>query len=306
MTALSSPACEPSDLVAEPTADAAAANPDVPQSRWSRRRATEMVAALDLAVAIAAGVMPALILDVGAAIDWRHVIQASIVGAILTLICISARNTYEPSRIHDFPVDAKALLADVAIGVCPVSGLGVPAALEGGTWLLWHLTWIGCGFAMVLAVHVASRGILGRLVRAGRFDRRVAVFGAGPIAKRLHDYMATNDHGMRFAGLYDDRGLDRVDPLGLPLLGKLNDLVAAARAGGLDQIIIALPQLADRRISDIAARFAGLPASVHIVTHLASDIIDESSAGNVSHIGPVGLLDIAPERITSSPAVIAA
>ena len=266
--------------------------------RWSRRRAVDIVAAVDLAAAVMAGILPALILDLGesATLDWRHIVQASIVGAVLTLICLTARNTFDPARIHDFAVAPKALLCDIAIGVCPVSGLALPSGLDGANWWLWHAIWIGAGSAFLVAIHAGAHVALISFTAAGRFDRRVAIFGAGPIALRLHDYIAGHDHGVRFAGLYDDRGIDRVDTLGLTIAGKLSDMIEAARGGGIDQIVIALPQLADRRIADIAQKCDGLPATVHIVTHLASDIIGEVRATTVSRIGPVGLLDIYGKR----------
>ena len=306
MSTASNVSCDPVTFASVEPAAAAATVPSITAGtrmancnrRWSRRRAVDTVAALDLAAAVLAGILPALILDLGesAVLDWRHVVQASIVGAILTLICLTARNTFDPARIHDFPVAPKALLCDIAIGVCPVSGLALPSGLDGANWWLWHAIWIGAGCAFLVAIHEAAHVALARFTAAGRFDRRVAIFGAGPIALRLHDYIAGHDHGVRFAGLYDDRGIERVDTLGLTITGKLSDMIESARGGDIDQIVIALPQLADRRIADIAQKCDGLPATVHIVTHLASDIVDEVRATTVSRIGPVGLLDINGKR----------
>ena len=98
-------------------------------ARWSRRRAVDIVAAVDLAAAVMAGILPALILDLGesATVDWRHIVQASIVGAVLTLICLTARNTFDPARIHDFAVAPKALLLRYRHRCVP--GLGSCAAV---------------------------------------------------------------------------------------------------------------------------------------------------------------------------------
>ena len=178
--------------------------------RWSRRRAVDIVAAVDLAAAVMAGILPALILDLGefATLDWRHIVQASIVGAVLTLICLTARNTFDPARIHDFAVAPKALLCDIAIGVCPVSGLALPSGLDGANWWLWHAIWIGAGSAFLVAIHAGAH------VALVSFTAAAASIAASPSSAparllcELHDYIAGHDHGVRFAGLYDDRGID--------------------------------------------------------------------------------------------------
>jgi Undecaprenyl-phosphate glucose phosphotransferase len=74
--------------------------------------------------------------------------------------------------------------------------------------------------------------------------------------------------------------------------GRLDDLIEAGRAGRIDQIVIALPQSADRRAAEVARKLTQLPVSLHVVTHIASDLVDASAANRVSNLGPVGLLDV--------------
>jgi putative colanic acid biosynthesis UDP-glucose lipid carrier transferase len=99
--------------------------------------------------------------------------------------------------------------------------------------------------------------------------------------------------GIQFAGVFDDRiGQDRLNPEGLAVRGRLDDLIAAGLKGEFDQVIVALPQSADRRGAEIAKRLEHLPVSLHVVTHIESDLIDTSRAASVSSLGPVGLLDV--------------
>jgi putative colanic acid biosynthesis UDP-glucose lipid carrier transferase len=135
--------------------------------------------------------------------------------------------------------------------------------------------------------------LLSRFTAAGRFDTRVAVFGAGVIARRVHDYLADPKLGIGFVGVYDDRqGQDRLNPEGLDVSGRLDDLIEAGRAGRVDQIIIALPQAADRRAAEVAKKLEQLPVSLHVVTHIASDLVDRVALHRVSSLGPVGMLDV--------------
>lgn len=261
--------------------------------RFSRERAMDAVAALDLAAVTACGILPAYALAAPEAAhgDLRQVVQVSLVGAILTVICLSSRKIYDASLTHALPVRAKEILVNLTIGILPLSGLA-GAGLSGGHGLLWQAQWLAASFVCLLAGHWLARAVLAWLTARGYFDRRVAVFGAGVIARRLFDHAGNKAYGIRFAGLYDDRNDGRVDPLGITILGRLEECVAAAEQGRFDQVVIALPAAADRRIATIAAKFDAAPVSVHVVTHLATDFIDGPRSLEVSHIGPVGLLDV--------------
>ena len=158
---------------------------------------------------------------------------------------------------------------------------------------VWYGTWMSASFTCILGARIVARLILARMADAGRFDTRVAVFGAGPVARRVDDYLTRNKLGISFVGTYDDRiGGDRVNPDGLTVNGKLKDLIELGRKGLVDQIIIALPQSADQRMAMIAAKLEQLPVSIHMVTHLASDLVEAGPAHKVSSLGSVGLLDV--------------
>ena len=88
------------------------------------------------------------------------------------------------------------------------------------------------------------------------------------------------------------------------MAGKLNELIAAARNDEIDRIIIALPQSAGERIAMIARKLEHLPVSLHIVTHIASDLMDAQPQHLVSSLGSVGLLDVKSKPMSGwSPVV---
>ena len=265
------------------------------RGHMSRQAAVDALAGLDLLAITLAGVLPGLLYihGSGTGLDWQHIGQASVIAGILTVLCLKSGDAYDASRVHDLPVQPGRIAANVAISVAAMMGLGLPATLSHADLWLWLAVWFGAGTGLVVALHAMARAVLRRWTRAGRFDRRVAVFGAGPIARRIHDHIAGNDLGVRFAGVWDDRKDEaRLEPMGLVVAGRLADLVDKARHGSVDQVIIALPQAADGRIADIARRFDDTGASVHIVTHIASDVVGRPKAHNVSTIGHVGLLDV--------------
>jgi lipopolysaccharide/colanic/teichoic acid biosynthesis glycosyltransferase len=173
-----------------------------------------------------------------------------------------------------------------------VHGLGLPFhASEPHLWV-WYFVWASLSYLLLLLNRTIAHVVLKRLAAAGHFDERVAVFGAGPIARRVRDHLVDPSSRLAFAGMYDDRPESRINPEGLAIAGRLNDLIAAAHAGKVDRIIVALPAAAEGRITGIAKRLESAPASVHIVTHLQSDLVEARPNHAVSALGPVGMLDV--------------
>lgn len=286
------------------TADAATANKsdslnDIEsrpvQRRYSRQVAADMVAIGDIIAMVVGGLLPALIYAVvgKVAIDQILVMQSVLVAGFITHLCLRFRGMYDTSRMDAFPQDPMELMIGIICGMIGVLGIGLPLALRNMHIAVWYAAWLSASFSLVLYCRILSRRILASMAEAGRFDERIAVFGAGNIARRVHDYLKTPGLGVYFAGVFDDRvGQDRLNPEGLTVAGKLEDLIAICREGKVDRIIVALPQAADQRVSLIAKKFEDLPVSTHIVTHIASDLVESDIKHNVSNLGPIGLLDV--------------
>lgn len=263
--------------------------------RLSRQVSADVVAICDILAMVLGGLLPALIYAVAGkvAIDQVMVMQSVLVAGFISHLCLRFRGMYETSHMESFPLDPFELMIAVICGMVGVLGIGLPLALRNMHIAVWYTAWVSASFCLILYGRMMSRSILAKLAKQGRFDERIAVFGAGQIARRVHDYLKTPGVGIHFAGVFDDRvGQDRLNPEGLEVTGKLEDLITACREGTIDRIIVALPQAADQRVSKIIEKFADLPVSTHIVTHIASDLVDGDISHKVSNLGPVGLLDL--------------
>jgi len=278
-----------------------------PAKRWSRKVAFDVLAIAEGTSVFLGAAVPAFIYgSVGNVVtNWGLLAQSSFAAALITHLYLRYWNQYDTSRIHDLPLNPACLLAALFVGLTAMAGLGLPHALENGHVGIWLLTWISASFTFLVMTRGIAQAVLAKMTAAGRFDQRVAVFGAGNIARRVHDHLGTPGLGIQFAGLFDDRaGQERINAEGLPVAGRIEHLIAAARNEEIDQIIIALPQAAGSRVSLIARKFEHLPVSVHIVTHIASDLMEARPQHLVSSLGPVGLLDVKPKPLTGwSPLV---
>jgi Undecaprenyl-phosphate glucose phosphotransferase len=263
--------------------------------RWSRRIAADAVAVADMLAVVMGGILPAAVYASYGNIrmDWTLVIQSSLVAAFIVQVCYRSWGLYDTRRMDAFPQDPAALLIGLLVGIVGVLGLSLPRALGSVHMWVWYSAWLSASYTLVLVVRIAARIVLAHFARDGRFEQTVAVFGAGPIARRVKEHLSDDSLGIHFAGVYDDRaGDERINPEGLIVAGKLEDLIKAAREERIDQIVVALPQAADRRMADVARKLEQLPVSVHIVTHIATDIVETPRAHKVSSIGSVGLMDV--------------
>ncbi len=234
----------------------------------------------------------------GLEIKWMVVVKAAVLVALVHHACMRLWNMYDESRLNDFPVYPLRLLASLTLATFAALGIGIPFTVAEVHLWIWYASWISASFTLILASRIAARAVLARMTAAGRFDMRVAVFGAGEIARRVKDHLQAEGTGIRFVGVFDDRPRDRLDADGLDIKGRLDDLIGMGRNGKIDQIVIALPQSADRRMSMIADKLQQLPVSIHMVTHIASDLVEQGPAHKVSSLGSVGLLDVKGKPLT--------
>ena len=282
-------------------------SPAVAPVRWSRRIAADIVGFVDVAAIVGGGMVPALIYagSGGLSVNWMKYLQLCLVSAMIVYGCLRNFGMYDTNRMHDFPTDARRLAGSLGIAFLAMLGLGSPFAPNDVHLWVWYGAWITISFVLQLNTRHLARAILARMTVTGAFDASVAVYGSGAIARRVHDHLGNPALGIRFAGLYDDRAdSKRIDGQGPEVRGRLDDLIARARKGEIDQIIVALPQAADQRTQQIARRLEQLPCSLHVVTHISSDLVDEAALHRVSSLGPVGLLDVKPKPLADWSRVV--
>lgn len=289
---LTAPAAAGTAGVTGAPADAA----NIPVSRrLSRQVAADTVAIGDMVAVALGGLLPALIYAVVGNVKLNQfvVVQSCMLAAFIAHLCLRYRGMYDTSRMDQFPQKPIELFIAIICGLTGVLGIGLPIVLEKLHIVVWYAAWISASLTLILLNRLAARAILRALSNEGRFDQRVAVFGAGPVARRVHDFLLQPKLGIFFSGVYDDRdGDNRVNTEGLAISGSLSDLIDECRAGRVDRIVIALPATANERMASIVTKFDNLPVSTSIVTHIASDLMETDIAHNVSSIGPIGLLDV--------------
>lgn len=97
---------------------------------------------------------------------------------------------------------------------------------------VWIATWYAAAFFALFGERLVLSLLVNSWIREGRLNRRTVVVGGGHQAEELIKALeASNDTDIRIAGIFDDRGNDRVSPIvsGYPKLGNIDELIRFAR-----------------------------------------------------------------------------
>jgi len=204
----------------------------------------------------------------------EHVYALCAAAGTYLLIRIS-RHAYRRTLVNLFDHEADTVidaLASVLIASALVWQFGLIESFSRGITILYLIA-----FSICL---LASRPVVRRMVRhlagSGAIEQRIVFYGADPdsIAMIRKVIEATDLPHLRFLGVADDR--PRVKSIdGLPLIGGLDDVLALARRGDLDQVLFCVPNLPRQRLQDIIEELSNVSVDVAVVPaeaiHLAPD-----------------------------------
>jgi FlaA1/EpsC-like NDP-sugar epimerase len=124
---------------------------------------------------------------------------------------------------------------------------------------VWMLAWIFAAVGMQLVGRCLLEIAAQRGRQAGFLARNIAVFGAGNEGQQLvAKLQRSQDKSIAIRGIFDDRK-SRVSRTihGLSVLGTSDDLLRFARQVRIDDVIIALPLDAERRLKTLFEKLKG-------------------------------------------------
>ncbi len=134
------------------------------------------------------------------------------------------------------------------------------------------IAWVFATLLSVIGARGAMTGFICRLRRSGRLNQRVAIYGATALGVNLRDHIDSRTSlTLDVVGFYDERSAARLkDQLaGLPYRGGLDALTADIRAGGVDQVIIALPWSEEIYVRKVISRLTLTPVRIRLLPDAA-------------------------------------
>jgi Undecaprenyl-phosphate glucose phosphotransferase len=187
------------------------------------------------------------------------------VGVLFLLV---ATGSYDKSAI-DNPIRqvTKLLLYSLVIGGTE-AGLLVAMHLDSAfEWPLnGPINIVSVSVMIMCLTRIMMNSVLLTAARTGTISRNVAIVGAGDHGAMLLDSISQRkEPWTRIIGIFDDRLSRASDQIrSKDVLGTIDDLVHLSRLERIDEIVVALPWGAEKRLLQILDRLKVIPANVRL------------------------------------------
>lgn len=200
--------------------------------------------------------------------DAHSTVYSSTV-VVITLLTVSG---FHVAGLHAFEAitsPRRELKKIAAICAALVVGLvAVAFALKVSSYFsrLWVFAWFCTMLLGLSLVRLFWYGFLLQLARSERLTRNIAIVGAGEHGARLITLMqAQAAPWNQIIGLFDDRTSRVPTAIGpYRVLGNTDRLIEYGRGNRLDDILIALPWWAEKRLLEVVHKLRVLPVNIHL------------------------------------------
>ena len=155
----------------------------------------------------------------------------------------------------------------------------------------WALAWIIAAPILLLTGRCLLQSTLATRARGGYFVRNVAIVGAGSEGRRLIARLQEGqDKSVVICGVFDDRKSRLPGPVcGLAVLGTTDDLLSFARHAPIDEVVIALPLDAHRRLKSLCDKMKALAIDVRLSIEPLAETFQFRGMG---YVGGVPVLEV--------------
>src|SRR5437588_1353658 len=155
----------------------------------------------------------------------------------------------------------------------------------------WVLAWIITTPVLLLIGRSLLHSAAATWAPSGYLARRIAIVGAGNEGQRLIARLRDGqDKSVVILGVFDDRKSRLpASVCGLPVRGTTDDLLRFARHAPIDEVIIALPLDAERRLSSLCDKMKALAIDVRLSLEPLAETFRVSG---MSYVGNVPVLEV--------------
>jgi putative colanic acid biosynthesis UDP-glucose lipid carrier transferase len=191
---------------------------------------------------------------------------------------------YAPQRGASFTDELRALVLAWST-IAALTAVALFATKSGAAFSrIWVGAWLIASLVVTASLRVVMRIVLRRLRKSGWNQRHIVVAGAGRLGRLLADRLAASPWaGLNVLAFYDDdASLHGQRAAGRSVAGDLDRLVADVGTGNVDQVWIALPLRAERRIREVLTALRNHPVEIrflpdiygfHLLNHSFTEVV---------------------------------
>jgi putative colanic acid biosynthesis UDP-glucose lipid carrier transferase len=214
-------------------------------------------------------------------------------GAVTILALFPLVGLYAPQRGVSLTEELRRLVLAWAILAALAGGALFATKMGDAFSRIWVGAWLGGGFVGTAALRASVRIVLRSLRRHGHNLRHIAIVGAGTlgrnIAERLRDTPWT---GFNVVAFYDDDAAKHgTEVAGTTVVGSADRIAADATGGEVDQVWIALPLRADRRIRELLVALQAAPVEICFVPDIYNFTLLHHSVSDIAGLAVINLTD---------------
>jgi Undecaprenyl-phosphate glucose phosphotransferase len=157
----------------------------------------------------------------------------------------------------------------------------------------WALSWLILAPAALIFRGYFLQLVLEACGRSGCLARNVVIVGAGGEAHRLIvKLQRSNRHTIVIRGVFDDEEPRLPAAIcGVRVLGGIDDLLRLARVLPIDEVIVALPLNAERKLRELCDKMKALAIDVRLSIEPLAEIFEVCAAGYVGDVPILSVID---------------
>lgn len=198
-------------------------------------------------------------------VSLSHYFAAMVVTSITVLTAFYFSGLYQSDSL-EHPVDQLRKIVPLCTTIfAALVTLAFALNISSYFSRVWTFSWFFASLTLLCVGRAYYYFLLRKLALNGRLTRNIVIVGGGDQALKLVPALQNGGHPwIRILGIFDDRTRVAHSIGGYPRLGNLDDLIQYARQHRCDDIFIALPWNAEKRILEVVEKLKVLPTSVHL------------------------------------------
>jgi exopolysaccharide biosynthesis polyprenyl glycosylphosphotransferase len=217
--------------------------------------------------------------------------------ALLWLIAFVVLSVYTPRRIIRWYEEFQHIFLAHTLATLSLAGVLYLANIE--LLRLAFLYFYSISLVLLFGYRFVLRGWHRLRREQSQSLARILIIGAGPVGRNLvSEFHRQQWPGLEFVGfLDDDPNIRLTKPMGLPVLGRVEQVAQVAADHNVDEVIIALPQRAHVRLVNLVAMLQASPVRVRVVPDYFDLAFFGATIENLGGIPLIGLRDPAIDGV---------
>ncbi len=193
----------------------------------------------------------------------------AMVASLAFYICGELLGLYRLSRSRSPDSELVTTAAAWGLAMTILLGLGFMTRVSDSFARSSVVAWFLLACLGLMLGRMISRAVMEACCRRGIGVKRAAIAGLNELGLQVAENARNHPEcGMQVVGFFDDRERERLvslDSTYPSFLGGIDDMLAMAKAGKLDRVLVTLPMRAEKRIQSIMDELADSTVSVYIV-----------------------------------------